>query len=232
MGDTVDLIFHFHIGRAADAEYRQADVRAVVATATYGLFATAYGDGQSNPERFPQMLGELELLLAARYGRPIAIGRIAVVAWSAGYGAVRKLLLQPVKERIDAVILLDGLHTAYTGPRWSPKVDARDLEPFVAFARAAANGQKLMVISHTAIIPPGYASTTETADVLLQMLDVPRVPIADAEPNEGLVATSRADRGNFHVRAFAGDNKEVHVAQLRLVDDLLREYLAPRWAQR
>src|SRR3972149_3816985 len=34
--------------------------------------------------------------------------------------------------------------------------------PFVQFAREARAGRKLMFVSHSSIIPPGYASTTET----------------------------------------------------------------------
>jgi hypothetical protein len=41
--------------------------------------------------------------------------------------------------------------------------------------------------------------------------------------------TSRADRGSFHVRGFAGQDKPAHANQLYSFGELLLPYLRERW---
>lgn len=227
--DEFDVVFHFHVGKPAEAEYRASGLRAAIITADHGLYAKAYGEAYDDAARFEKELAEATDVLRARFGRPtMHPARIALVAWSAGYGGVRRVLQQRA-DRVDAVILLDGLHAAY---RWNAKgkrVHRPDLEPFLQYAREAAAGERLMVVTHSEIQPPDYASTTETANVLLETIGAERVPADEAAA--GLQPTTRADKGDFHLRGFAGDTKEVHVAQLHLIELALREYLAPRWAR-
>lgn len=236
--DAFDLVFHFHIGKPADAEYRAIGLPVVIATATHGLFAKAYGDAYEDPARFRQSVDEITAHVRERTGRPsMHPARIALIAWSAGYGAVRKVLGQSVSadpatgvplDSIDTVILLDGLHTAY---RWGPgrkkRVDLRDLQAFIDFAKLAADGKKLMVATHSQIEPGSYASTTETTAALISMVNAPVTQGGVAAA--GLEPTSRADKNDFHVLGYAGDTKEAHVAQLHLVGMVLHDYLLPRW---
>jgi len=228
---SFDVVFHFHLGRSAEAEYRAAQLPAViVSSATHGLFANAYRDAYDDPEKLGRALDELSLLVRAKTGRTDAKpGRIALVAWSAGYGAIRKILATPDYDRIDAVILLDGLHTAYAGPRGEKRVDDRDLEPFARFARDAAVGKKLFVFTHSSIVPVGYASTTETADAIIAAAGGQRAAVPEETSPGGLVLKSRADQGSLHVAGYAGEDKSSHVAHLRLVTGILTSRLAPRW---
>ena len=81
--------------------------------------------------------------------KPEEVGRIAVVTFSAGWGFVYRLLKSAAaRSKIDAVILLDGMHT-------------RDLDGPKAFAASAARGGPLLLMAHTQIVPP-YVSTTVT----------------------------------------------------------------------
>jgi hypothetical protein len=221
------------VGRSAEAEYKGSGIRSVVVTATHGLFASAYSDTYDAGERFPNALAEITALVRARTGRQkLAIGRIALVAWSAGYGAVRKVLMRNPSDAIDTVVLLDGLHTAYRDTPEGKTVDMRDLDPFVQFAREAVAGHKLMVVTHSSIVPTGYPGTTETSTALLKAVGLERVIVPEAAPGEaGLTLTSRADQGNFHLRGYAGEDKGSHVGQLHLIEGILRDYLRPRWAK-
>lgn len=229
--DAFDVVVHFHVGKSAQDDYRASGLHAAVVGLDHGLFAKAYGDAYEDETRFQKVMAAVTEIVRERAGRPaMSPRRIALVAWSAGYGAVRKVLAQR-GDSIDAVILLDGLHTAYRhGPR-SKKVDLRDLDPFVRFAREAAAGKKLMVLTHSAIVPSGYASTTETASALIAAEGAGTERVAtELEESAGLTPTSRADKGDFHVRAFEGETKEKHVAQLHLVRLALDHYLVPRWS--
>jgi hypothetical protein len=166
--------------------------------------------------------------VAKKSGRSRARARkIGLSAWSAGYGAIQTILSQSYgRGRVDAVILLDGLHGGYAGK----SLDERQLGPFIHFARAAATGEKFMFVSHSSIIPPGYASTTETAQLLIAKVGgKPRPATPRASDPMGLELIGRYDRGNFHVRGYSGNGKLDHCAQIGLYRDVLGVHIKPRW---
>ena len=55
--------------------------------------------------------------------------------------------------------------------------DTLNLRSLTAFARAAARGEKRMLIAHSEIFPGTYASTTETADWTITALGLRRTPV-------------------------------------------------------
>ena len=86
----------------------------------------------------------------------------------------------------------------------------------------------MFAITHSTIRTP-YASTTETATYLLDAEGVPRIPTSLSGPRPDMELTSRADKGSFHVRGFAGEDKPAHANQLYSFGDLLLPYLKERW---
>ena len=102
------------------------------------------------------------------------------------------------------------------------------IRAFTDFARASAAGKKLMFVSHSSIIPPGYASTTETAGFLIHELGGMPKASRGAGPL-GLELISRYTQGNFHVRGFSGNDKLDHCAHLGLYRDVLKVHIKPRW---
>jgi hypothetical protein len=124
------------------------------------------------------------------------------------------------------VVLLDGLHTGYSHETLS----APTLAPFVEFAREASESRKLMFVSHSSIIPPTYASTTETANYLIWKVGgrpEPASPRA-ADPM-GLELIARFSQGDFHVRGYSGNAALDHCAHLGLYRDVLKVHVAQRW---
>jgi hypothetical protein len=53
------------------------------------------------------------------------------------------------------------------------------MKPWFEFAKLAVVNERLMVVTHSSIVPPGYASTTETADWLWNKLTVSSPPFAE-----------------------------------------------------
>jgi hypothetical protein len=138
---------------------------------------------------------------------------------------VQKILGQKFgRGRVDSVVLLDGLHCGYQGQG----VNALQIQAFTDFAKESAAGRKLMFVSHSSIIPPGYASTTETANFLIHEVGGSPKPSHGAGPF-GLDLISRYTQGNFHVRGFSGNDKMDHCAQLGLYRDVLKIHIKPRW---
>ncbi|HTQ02197.1 MAG TPA: hypothetical protein VMI54_00015 [Polyangiaceae bacterium] len=223
-----DVVFHFHGHEPARKEWVQAMSGVVFVGVTLGVGSGVYENTFRDPAAFEHLLKTAEATVAEHVGRSDAHARrIALSSWSAGYGAAEEILRQPLgRERVDTVILLDGLHCDYAG---DGLVEAT-LEPFVWFAHEAADGKRLMVVSHSSIIPPGYASTTETANYLIHELGGRPHP-AKPRPTDpmGLELVSRYDQGGFHVRGYAGNAELDHCAQVGLYRDVLKVHLLPRW---
>jgi hypothetical protein len=169
--------------------------------------------------------------------------RVAVSAWSAGYGAVERIIDNPAfAQRIDAVLLLDGIHVGFLAG--SEELDRMRLEPFTRFARAAALGGKLFSITHSEILPIGYAGTQATTDVLLQEVGVGRGPggalpemppllsmegILPKKKIRPLLPRSEARRGGLVVRGYAGDQPEDHLSHLMQMAVTALPDLVERW---
>lgn len=223
-----DLMVHFHGHEAARKEWVQAIDGAVLVGIDLGTGSGPYRNKFESPAQFRQLVASVERRVAEQSGHPHAkVGHLGLSAWSAGYGAVARVLDSPAARSVDTVVLLDGLHTGYEQPG---VLNGLKLAPFVDFARRAARGQTLMFVSHSSIVPPGYASTTETANYLVWGVGgQPALATARDSDPMGLELISRYSRGDFHVRGFSGNGTLDHCAQLGLYRDVLSVHVAPRW---
>lgn len=214
---SVDVVFHFHAGQLASRELRATELPAVIVACGWGTGASGtgpYARAFERPERFDAMLRAV-----VRAEGATRVGKLALAAWSAGFASIGKLLRIPhVRAMTDAVLLMDGLHAAYDR---SGAPDARQLAPFVSFAQEAAGGERLMVVTHSAIVPPGYASTTETAAALVRA--------ATNAPPPASTATYAVDARDLHVRGFGGKHAPDHEAHLHMIGALLDRWLVLRW---
>lgn len=214
---AVPLWFHLH-GAPDVVERNLSSLGApgVLLNVTLPGLSQVYADFFADPTVWPRLLGEVEQALSARSGgRARAVGVITVSSFSAGFGGVRQLLRQPVAlERIDALVMADSIYCGYDGDPAARRVDVRLMSGFLQFARLAAEGKKRLVISHSAQVPEGYASTTETADYLIAQLRGSR-----RDENEtwegGLGLRSSHRSGGFEVFGFAGSGPEDHIRHLR-----------------
>ncbi len=225
---SFDVVFHFHGHEPARKEWVKTMDGAVLVGIDLGIGSGAYSSAFSGPSSFKDLVESVEKAVAKKRGLPSAqVRKIGLSAWSAGYGAVQQILTQAYgKQNVDTVILLDGLHTGYQGD----DLDRTQLEPFIDFAKRAKAGKKLMFVTHSSIIPPGYASTTETSNYLIHELGGHVKP---AKPKKhdtmGLELNSKFDSGNFHVRGYDGNDKMDHCAHLGLLRDILKAQVKPRW---
>jgi len=220
------VVFHFHGHSAARKQWVQAVDDAVLVGIDLGLNSGPYLNRFANPHVFESLLDDVEAQISRRLGTKARIGKLGLSSWSAGYGAVSRILESNMGEYVDAVMLLDGLHT---GPADSKRAQIT-LRPFVEFARLASTNDRMMFVSHSSILPPGYASTTETANYLVwQLGGTPKSASATGDDPMGLELIRSFTHGDFHVRGFSGNGKMDHCAHIGLYRKVLREYLAPRW---
>jgi hypothetical protein len=170
----------------------------------------------------------VEKAVATKTGKKRArVRHVGLSAWSAGYGAVQEIISQSYGNKlVDTVVLLDGLHSGYSGKT----LNETQLKPFIDWTRDAVRGRKFFFVSHSSIIPPGYASTTETANFLIQKMGgKARKTAPRGSDPMGLDLISRYSRGNFHVRGYNGNDKMDHCAHIGLYRDVLKVHVKRRW---
>lgn len=222
----VPVMFHFHGHESARKEWVQALDNAVLVALDLGINSGPYLRKFERPETFEYLMGSVETALEKRLGEKVTIGKIGLSSWSAGYGAVQRVLESRTAQRVDTVILLDGLHTSFSNTEGARLTMA----PFVNFARRATDGETFMHVSHSSIIPPGYASTTETANYLIwQVGGTPEDRNPRADDPMGLKLIRGYEDGDFHVEGYSGNGKLDHCAQLGVYREVLREHVAKRW---
>lgn len=84
-----------------------------------------------------------------------------------------------------------------------------------------------MFVSHSSIVPPGYASTTETAHYLATKLGV-KVIRSSAKDSPLLSRYEQAKSGGFLMRGYHGEGKDDHCAQIALITDAVSA-MEQRW---
>lgn len=219
------LLVHFHGGTAVQ--------RLLTPDAwDFNLLLIDGGDGSasyrammSSTTIFDAFVASADRAVSKHVGREARADRLVLTSFSAGYGALPALLASaPHVARLDGVVLLDSLHAPFAngddGKRGEP--DPGVLKPFVAVARAAREGEMFMGVTHTAIDPGTYASTTATSRALLASLGESEEKVGWAGEG-GPKRTMQLAKGRLVVRGYEGETPEAHCAQLGLLPGLLRE---------
>ena len=227
--DKLSLVVHFHGSAAFVSEYAAAQLRDnhVIATVQLGSGSGIYDRSFSNPFVFDTLLANISSSASRILQRDVAFERIILSGWSAGYGAVRAILRDSTRaEMIDGVLLLDGLHTSYIPDRRvvseGGQIDTANFPAFLRYARWAIAGRKRFLITHSEIFPGTFASTTESANYMIDALDLERQPVLEWGVL-GMQQTSRARAGRFEVRGYAGNAGPDHVDHLHALDYFVRE---------
>ncbi|MFO0743005.1 MAG: hypothetical protein U0270_44430 [Labilithrix sp.] len=240
----VDVVWHFHAGQMATSDMKASGMRAVFVSCGYGIGTGGYSSNFEDPNRFGAMMRSLTRTISFKAKRDVHLQHLALASWSAGFAAVNRVLASSEwYEKTDAVLLFDSLHAQYidlpedaklkTKPlaaRGADHVDANMLRRFIRFATDAAAGKKRMVITHSSIVPPDYASTAEATAALLREVDV--APASTTAASFGLpsmVPSVVADAGNLHVRGFRGIGPHDHFDHLHLIGEALRSWIVPGW---
>jgi hypothetical protein len=231
--DSIDLVVHF-LGEAWLPEYAVARLGANTAAAVINIGAGSgiYDRSFSSPAAFDSLLANISRCVDSLRGRHLGIRRITLSGFSAGHGAIRAILRdQRHFDQVNAILLMDGMHTSYI-PEGVPiekggALDPENLEAFLRFARAAVRGEKQFLITHSEIFPGTFASTTETADCLLDSLGLVRKPTVAWGPR-GMQQLGMVRRGGFELLSFAGNSAPDHIDHLHGMPEFLAQLGAIR----
>ena len=224
--DDLGLVVHF-LGAAWLPEYAvsRLEAKSVAAVVNLGAGSGVYDRAFSDPLAFDSLLAAISREASASLGREARFRRVTLVGFSAGHGAIRAILREPRHfARVDAVLLLDGMHTSYvpegTVLALGGTLEPRNLEVFVRFAQAAVRGEKRFLITHSEIFPGTFASTTETADYLLHAVGLRRTPVLRWGPR-GMQQLSEVHAGGFDLFGFAGNAAPDHIDHLHGMPEFL-----------
>ena len=228
-----DVVVHFHGGEAVRKTFVQVVSGVVFVAVDLGLGSGAYSRGFGDPGRWPRFKAEIGRALREHTGDDRAhIRHLALTSWSAGYGAVNQILKQHGDRGIDAVVLLDSMHVGqnYAWPRRDGSLQSLSAEPLRAlfdFAAKAVEGEKIFVLTHSNIVPPDYASSRQSADLLLHELKLKRSP---QERRVGFMdQLTTVDQGHFHVWGYAGRYEKAHCAHTTLLGPIVHDLLESVW---
>lgn len=224
------LVIHFH-GASWIPEQAVAGVQknAVSAVVNLGAGSTTYDRAFSTPETFRQLVDSISRTVSRMAGGTARVDTVVLTAFSAGHGAVRAILRDSASfALVDAVLLLDGMHTSYVPERKvlaeGGGLDETNLVAFAELGRAALAGRKRALITHSEIFPGTFASTTETADWLLQELGVARTAVLKWGPR-GMQQLSEVSSDAFALHGYAGNSAPDHIDHFHAMPELLSQLL-------
>jgi hypothetical protein len=229
---ALDLVIHFH-GGAFIPEYAVSTLGGSYAVAVVNLApgSGVYDRTFRDPAAYDSLLANVRREIAVGVGHAVSFRTVTLVGFSAGHGAVRAILRDSSHfAQVDAVLLLDGLHTSYvpegTVLEKGGVLDSTNLVAFERFARDAMRGRKRFLITHSEIFPGTFASTTETTDYLIEHLALTRTPVLRWGPR-GLQQLSEVKQGRFEIMGFAGNAAPDHIDQFQAMPEMLARLRRP-----
>ena len=230
---SFSLWIHFHGADYVPVHAVQTSARPeVLVTVNLGGGSSRYETPFQERDLFSLILEKVNSYIENTIQSGFRLESINLIAFSAGYGAVRALLQQPKHaEQINGILLLDGLHTGYI-PAGQPlaqggQLNIEKLDPFVQFARQAVAGEKSFVITHSEIFPGTYASTTECADYMIEQLGLECNAVLNWGPL-GMQQLSKVHKGHFQILGFAGNTAPDHIDHLHGLYAFLELIIAVR----
>jgi len=224
------VTIHFHtVAWFVIQEHARRGAKEPLICFQLGEGSTVYREPFEDTARFGRVVRIIESELK-KHGASssLQIAAVDVSSFSAGYGAVRELIKSPESfKSIRRIVLLDSMYAGYAETNAVSSVRRplpEQIDVWVPFARAAMEGQKTFVFTHSAVPTGKYASSAECADALLKALGVSRVPVergscaAASDPEFPL--RSRADAGNLHIWGYGGEDAQAHLTHVRHMADV------------
>lgn len=97
-----------------------------------------------------------------------AYATLTLVTYSAGYALAREILAGAEdREALDAYVAIDSIHADLV----DGVADTAQLAGFADFAEQAKDGDKTFWLGHSDVRAAGYASTTQVAAKMLELVD-------------------------------------------------------------
>lgn len=213
-----DLLIHFHgasyVVNYAASHYNE---NIIAVSISLGTGSSVYYNQFNDSTKFFSIVDSATTIASNKLKHHIVINRIILSGFSAGYGAVKKILsYESAYKIVNAVLLLDGLHASYVPERKvlyeGGHIDSSAYKVFIKFAEDAAqkNSRKKFLFTHSEIFPGTFVSTTESADYLTDVLGLKSKPVLKWGPL-GMQQISNVRKNHFRIMGFAGNTAPDHI---------------------
>jgi hypothetical protein len=212
-----DLLIHFH-GSSNIVKYAadKYEGNIIAVDINLGAGSSRYYKEFADSTLFINLLDSVRNL-SKRLNHNITIRHIILSGFSAGYGAIKKILeFKSLYNLTDAVLLLDGLHAGYIPDRRvlseGGHIDSSAYKFFIKLAKDASEkkSRKKFLITHSEIFPGTFVSTTESTDYILNILGLKRKAVLKWGPL-GMQQLSEAGKNHFMILGFAGNTAPDHI---------------------
>jgi len=213
-----DLLIHFH-GASYVVNYAASHYNGniIAVSISLGTGSSVYYNQFNDSTKFFSIIDSAKTVASRKLKHHIDINRIILSGFSAGYGAVKKILsYESAYKIVNAVLLLDGLHASYIPERKviyeGGHIDSSAYKVFIKFAEDAAkkNSKKKYLFTHSEIFPGTFVSTTESADYLTDVLGLKSKPVLKWGPL-GMQQLSDVKKNHFRIMGFAGNTAPDHI---------------------
>jgi hypothetical protein len=228
-----DVVLHFHgIAKAQESNAKAANLNAAIVSINLGIVADKYGKAFMAPGSFDKLLNRADRMVAASgKANGAKPGRVALSAWSAGFGSVGQILKQDsAKQKVDAVFLADGLHAAYSDTK-KHTIDEHGLVKFARLSEEAERGEKLFVITHSSIPTYGYANVTESVGTVLKLASLEKEAPPSSSPRN-MHALYTVNKGDLHITGYEGHGVADHIDHIWAMGQTMFPFLATRWSKK
>ena len=214
---TFDILIHFH-GADYITNYAasKAEHPAIALTVNLGSGSSVYNNGFVDTLTFPALLAKTREVVETAGGKAIKVRNVVLAGFSAGYGAIRRIMSTGENYRmVDGALLLDGIHASYVPERTvlaeGGTIESAHVATFLGLAADAAQpgSAKTFIITHSKVFPGTFVSTTEATDYILRSLGMKRTPVLEWGPL-GMQQVSESRKGRFAVLGFAGNSGVDH----------------------
>ncbi|MBN2506007.1 MAG: hypothetical protein JXQ71_04870 [Verrucomicrobia bacterium] len=211
-----DLTWHLHgAPGVVERQFLAAQRPGVLANTSLPGLSGVYARRFKDTNAFWRLLRETEAQFRTSNTSAPRVRHVTVTCFSAGFGGVREWLKDTaIAARLDALVMADSIYAGFAGDAAARRVNPADMAGFLAFAREAALGRKQLLVTHSPLHTPAYASTAETANHLIAELGGAR-ETAREEWAGGLRLLSRFCTGRCEILGFDGDTAEDHLRHLR-----------------
>ncbi|HEV8378405.1 MAG TPA: hypothetical protein VGQ99_01640 [Tepidisphaeraceae bacterium] len=222
----IALTIHFHGAPwFAIDEHLRHGLRGPLLCFSPGEGSTIYRKAFEDQNRLGRLLGQVENELK-HVGAPAnaKITTVDISSFSAGYGAVREIVKSPEYCRIiRRIVLCDSMYASFA-PNSTTRPAPEHIEPWIAFAKMAAKGEKTFVFTHSLVPTSSYANSAMCATALIDAVGGSKVKVVRGSLPATLEAEfpllTRSDVGNFHVWGYDGADAPAHLTHVRHLADV------------